>query len=65
MMQSRMFEPKRILVAVDLSECSAAALRLGARIAEKFSATLAVLPAAPVLMLLSDSETCTEIESRT
>jgi len=42
-----MFEPKRILVAVDLSECSAAALRLGARIAEKFSATLAVLHAIP------------------
>jgi nucleotide-binding universal stress UspA family protein len=41
------FEPKRILVAADFSECSAAALRLAMQIAEKFSATLVVLHAIP------------------
>lgn len=41
------FELKRILAAVDFSECSAAALRLGARIAEKFSASVTVVHVVP------------------
>ena len=41
------FEPKRILVGTDFSECSLAALRLSDEIAAKFSATLTVLHAIP------------------
>jgi nucleotide-binding universal stress UspA family protein len=68
------FEPKRILVGADFSECSAAALRLADKIAEKFSATLVVLhaipPAEPVsplaryVLLPERNEALTAVENR-
>jgi nucleotide-binding universal stress UspA family protein len=68
------FEPKRILVGADFSECSAAALRLAVQIAEKFSATLVVLhaippamPASPVsrhVLLPARSETLSAVENQ-
>src|SRR5450759_2859714 len=68
------FEPKRILVGADFSECSAAALRLAVQIAEKFSATLVVLhaippamPASPVsrhVLLPTRSETLSAVENQ-
>lgn len=73
MMSPMKFELKRILVAVDISECSAAALRLAFRIANKFSATLTILhaikPAAPepalsrYILLPKRSDTVSAIEN--